>query len=125
MHTGLQKYCPRDVRHRREAKVLGATFLSLGRCGGGGVAEVAVESGAIEGDDDDFAAVDVVAAFLVFGDIQDGEGEVGDVAVFEKHAGTFDVVPVIDGSVGVAEEVGGGVAGEPAVGPVVDAIWGG
>ena len=85
---------------------------------GGEGGHVFVEGGAVEGDDNDFAAVVVFAFFLVFGDVEDGEGEVGDVAVFEEDGGAFDFVPVVDGAVGVAEEVGGGVIGEAAEGPV-------
>jgi hypothetical protein len=46
--------------------------------------EVFIHGCAVEGDDDDFAAVAVVAVFVVFGDVED-------VAFFEQDAGAWFV----------------------------------
>ena len=45
-------------------------------------------------------------------DINDRQRHGRDMAVFKKHAGTFHLVPVVDGPIGVAHEVGRGVVGE-------------
>ena len=81
--------------------------------------QIAIEGCAVERNHDDFAAVGVVAFFIGFGDVDGGEGEGFDVAVFDVDAGAFKEGPVVDGAVGVVDEVGGGVVGEAAVGPVV------
>jgi hypothetical protein len=88
------------------------------------VSEIAVHRGAVEGDDDDLAAVVVVAVFLFLGDVDDGERDGGDVSVFNEDAGAFQLVPMSNLAVTVADEVGFGVVGDTLVEPVGDAIAG-
>ena len=47
------------------------------------------------------------------------------MSVLKKDAGAFHFVPVVDGTVGVADEVSARVVCEAAEGPVVDAVDGG
>jgi hypothetical protein len=107
--------------HKRTCRLLRGSLLLFAGFG----LEVFIQGCAVEGDDDDFAAVAVVAVFVVFGDVDDGEGDGDDVSFFEQDAGALHLVPVVDGAVGVADEVFGGVVGEAAEGPVVDAVGGG
>ena len=67
----------------------------------------------------------VVALFVLLRDVNDGERHRDDVTVLEKDAGAFHLVPVVDGTVGVADEVSAGIIGEAAEDPVVYAVDGG
>ena len=53
------------------------------------MSEVAIHCCTIEGNHDDLAAMAVVAFFVFFGNVDDGESECGDVAVLNENAGVF------------------------------------
>ena len=87
--------------------------------------QVSVQRFAVEGDDDHFAAVAVAALLLFFRHVEDGEGEVRDVAVCEDDTWPLDLVPVVHGAVGVADEILRGIVREAAQRPVVESVGGG
>jgi hypothetical protein len=87
--------------------------------------QITVERCAVEGDHDDFAAVSIIAFLIVLRDIDDGERYRDDVSILKKHARAFHLVPVVDGTVSVANEVSAGVVSEAAEGPVANAVDGG
>ena len=66
---------------------------------------IVVKCCAVEWDHDNLAAVSIVALLIIFRDIDDSEGHRHDVSILEKHAGAFHLVPVVDGTVGVATKV--------------------
>ena len=84
--------------------------------------QIAIQSCPVEGDDDDLAAVAVVALLLVFGNVDDGECDCDDMSFLQQDTGTFHLVPVIDGAVAIADEVPGWVVGETTEYPMVDAV---
>jgi len=84
--------------------------------------QVAIESRAIEGDDDDLAAVPVTAFVLLLFNIDRGQGQGDDMAVFDKDGGPLDLVPVVHGPVGVTDNSLARVVGLATVGPAVDAV---
>ena len=54
--------------------------------------QIAIHRRAIEGDDDDFAAVAVVAVFLFLFHVNHRQGDGGNMAVFDVDAGAFQFV---------------------------------
>lgn len=82
-----------------------------------GSGQVAIHSGPVEGDDDDFAAMAVVSVFFLLGDVDDGEGQSSNVAVFDQNPGALKLVPVVDRAIGVADEAGTGFIGKALILP--------
>src|SRR3954470_23927700 len=86
---------------------------------------VLVERHAVERHDDDLAAmVRAGRDLVVLVDVGHGEGQVGDQPVLDEHTGPLHLVPVVDGAIGVAEDLlrVSRVVGQPLVGPVLDAV---
>src|SRR5215472_2323549 len=67
----------------------------------------------------------IVTLLFVLRDIDDGESHCNDVPVLQQNAGAFHLVPMVDATVGVADEVSAGIVGKAAECPVVDAVDGG
>ena len=75
------------------------------RTAGAAHASVLVERRAVERHHDDFAAVVRAGRDLVvLVHVGHGEGHVGDEPIFDQHARPLHLEPVVDGTVGVAEE---------------------
>ena len=47
----------------------------------------------------------VISFLLLFGHIEDGESHCSDATIFQNHAGTLQLVPVVHRAIGVACEV--------------------
>ena len=56
--------------------------------------QIAIQGCPIKRNDDDFAAVVVVSLFLIFGHVQDGEGDGSHMAVLQEYAGAFQFLPM-------------------------------
>ena len=95
------------------------------RTAGAAHASVLVERRAVERHDDDFAAVVRAGRDLVvLVHVGHGEGHVGDEPVLDEDARPLHLEPVVDGAVGVAEDLlrVSRIVGQSLVGPVMDAV---
>jgi hypothetical protein len=77
--------------------------------------DLPVERPAIEGHDDDLTAMVVIALIVVLLHVDPCEGERHDVPALEVDAGALELGPVVDGAIGVPEEVHGRIVGKPHV----------
>jgi hypothetical protein len=86
---------------RPDAAARGATIRRLAALRG---VEVAVHGGAVEGDDDDLAAVVGVGLDIhILVHVGHGEGHMGYVSVLEENVRALHLVPVVNCAIRVAE----------------------
>jgi hypothetical protein len=71
-----------------------------------GTSEVSIQGRAIKGDHDDIATVAVVALFFLFGNVDHRKSDCCEMAVLDQNTGSLQFVPMVDGPVGVSDEIG-------------------
>jgi hypothetical protein len=98
-----------------------AARISRAGCASG-TRVIAIECYAVERHDDYLAPMGIIRHVRVLIYVDDCETKGRDVAILEIHTGPFYLVPMVDGPIGVAYEIGGRIVRQSHVLPIIDTV---